>query len=305
MIKDYIAIARPDHWFKNVMILPGYLIALLFSGVPISQTFIDLCFGGVAICLVASSNYVLNDWLDAVFDRHHPVKKQRPTVARKLSRRIVYTEYVLLALGGFWVGALVSLPFVFALVALWIQGIIYNVRPLRTKEVAYLDVLSESINNPIRLFAGWFVVCSAPIPPSSLIISYWMGGAFLMAVKRYAEYRYISDKPTAARYRKSFAVYTDESLLISAFFYGACSALFFGVFMVIHKAELVFSLPLLALLFTWYLHLGMKPDSPAQRPEKLYQERGFLLYLLFVVAVTSLLLWLELPVLGRLLENAF
>ena len=75
MIKDYIAIARPDHWFKNVMILPGYLIALMLHDVDWLATLVPLVFGFVAVCLVASSNYVLNDWLDALFDKFHPVKE--------------------------------------------------------------------------------------------------------------------------------------------------------------------------------------------------------------------------------------
>ena len=305
MIKDYIAIARPDHWFKNVMILPGYLIALMLHDVDWLATLVPLVLGFVAVCLVASSNYVLNDWLDALFDKFHPVKRDRPTVQRSLNRGVVYTEYVVFAALGIGLGTLISLPFTIGLIVLLCQGIIYNVRPFRSKELPYFDVLSESINNPIRLFLGWFIVISHPFPPWSLIVSYWMGGAFLMAVKRFAEFRYIDDPDQAARYRRSFMHYTENNLVISAFFYGACSALFFGVFMVIHKIELLLSLPLLAFLFTWYLHIGMKPDSPAQRPETLYREKAFLVYLLVVTGVVVALLWVEVPFLGRLLENAF
>ncbi len=38
------------------------------------------------------------------------------------------------------------------------MGVLYNVKPFRTKDIAYLDVLSESINNAIRLLLGWFFV---------------------------------------------------------------------------------------------------------------------------------------------------
>ena len=30
-IKNYIAIARPDHWFKNIFMLPGTALALTMS----------------------------------------------------------------------------------------------------------------------------------------------------------------------------------------------------------------------------------------------------------------------------------
>ena len=53
-----------------------------------------------------------------------------------------------------------------------LQGIVYNVPPLRTKDKPYLDVISESVNNPIRLLIGWAMVDPTTLPPSSIILSY-------------------------------------------------------------------------------------------------------------------------------------
>jgi hypothetical protein len=61
--------------------------------------------------------------------------------------------------------------------------------------------------NPIRLFLGWFALVVDHVPPLSLSISYWMVGAFFMAMKRYAEFRHIGDQKVAAAYRRSFAHY--------------------------------------------------------------------------------------------------
>lgn len=66
-MKDYIKIARPDHWIKNLFIFPGTLFALLLVGWKGS-------YGGLAgialvsffcTCMIASANYVINEWLDA------------------------------------------------------------------------------------------------------------------------------------------------------------------------------------------------------------------------------------------------
>jgi hypothetical protein len=121
------------------------------------------------------------------------------------------------------------------------------------KEWPYLDVLSESLNNPIRLALGWFAVIPDRIPPGSLVLSYWMVGAFLMAVKRLAELRRIGDRDTLAAYRASFAHYTEERLLVSIMFYASACALFGGIFIVRYRLELILFVPLLAGFLAYYL----------------------------------------------------
>ena len=301
----YIRLARPDHWFKNLFLMPGVGIAVLLTHTPLITITLPFIVGFAATCLIASANYVINEWHDAEFDKFHPRKKNRPSVAKLVEKKWVYTEYVVLSIAGIGLGWLVSGYFLIMLLIFLLMGILYNIKPFRAKEKIYLDVLSESINNPIRLLLGWFMVTSSPLPPSSLVAGYWMAGAYLMAIKRYAEFRFFDNPKLAGLYRRSFKFYTEESLLISSFFYGMCAALFFGVFMIKYQIELFFSLPLLALLFTWYLRIGLKPDSPVQRPESLYVEKTFMLYLVFVIAVVSVLLFIDLPWLDWFLENAF
>src|SRR5260370_34810237 len=86
----------------------------------------------------------------------------------------------------------ISTPFVVVMAAFWLMGCLYNIPPIRTKDVAYLDVLSEAINNPLRMLAGWYITRTAAVPMASLLISYWMIGCYFMAIKRYAEYRDLS-----------------------------------------------------------------------------------------------------------------
>ena len=76
---------------------------------------------------------------------------------------------------------------------LWVMGLLYNVPPVRAKDQPYADVLSESVNNPIRLAMGWYSTGTAAVPPLSALLAYWMFGAFLMAMKRMAEYRRMGD----------------------------------------------------------------------------------------------------------------
>lgn len=108
-----------------------------------------------------------------------------------------------------------------------LQGVVYNVPPLRAKDKPYLDVISESINNPLRLMIGWAMVDPTTLPPSSIILCYWFGGAFLMAAKRLSEYREIAashGRDLLARYRASFAAYSEIALNGSALSMGSSPA---------------------------------------------------------------------------------
>jgi 4-hydroxybenzoate polyprenyltransferase len=250
-----------------------------------------------ATCIVASSNYVLNEMLDAPYDRKHPVKKYRPAAAEKVRRRFALAEWLGLGALGLGLSLLVNRWFALAALALWVMGVLYNVKPVRTKEIPYLDVLSESINNPIRLFLGWFPLIPDRVPPLSLVFSYWMVGAFFMALKRFAEYRTIGDRATAIRYRRSFKYYDEERLLVSVFFYAIAAALFAGVFVVRYHLELILGIPLGAGFLAWYLKLGLQPGSPVQNPERLYRERGFLVYTIACLVVFVLLMFVRIPAL--------
>jgi decaprenyl-phosphate phosphoribosyltransferase len=122
-----------------------------------------------------------------------------------------------------------------------------------------------------------------------------MVGAFFMATKRYAEYRHINNPAVAAAYRRSFAYYTEERLLVSMFFYATACALFGGIFIVRYHPELILFAPVAAGMFAYYLHIGMQPNSPVQNPEQLYKQRGFFAYMVVSAIVFVLLMFISIP----------
>ena len=300
-VSHYVRIARPDHWIKNVLVLPGMASAMAFTkpSEPLWMAVVAL----VSICLIASANYTINEFLDAQFDRYHPLKHNRPGAQGFLDRRIVTIQYLLLSGLGIALAIMINTPFLVVTLALLLMGMVYNIPPIRTKDYPYLDVLSESINNPIRFLLGWFAVTAYLLPPSSVLLAYWMGGAYLMGIKRYAEYRRIGDPTRAALYRKSFGVYSENSLLLSAFFYALCAAFFIGVFLIKYKVEFIITFPLFAALFTWYFSIGLKPDSAAQAPEKLYRESSFLGFAAALFVISIFVFYVDLPILRTLVDT--
>jgi decaprenyl-phosphate phosphoribosyltransferase len=293
---DYVRIARPDHWIKNVFALPGIAAALALTGASFgTELILRTILGLTALCLVASSNYVINEILDAPMDRHHPNKADRPIASGRVKLPVAYAEWLVLMVGGVGLGALVSLPFASAMVALWVMGCVYNIPPIRSKDAPYLDVLSESVNNPLRMLAGWYIVSPVILPPASLLLSYWLVGAYFMAIKRFAEYRSIADPDRARRYRKSFGHYTESRLLVSIAFYSAGAMLFFGAFLMRYRIELVFAFPFVAWVMATYMSIGLKADSAAQAPERLYREGPLLVAVIACLVALTVALALDIP----------
>ena len=297
----YVQVARPDHWFKNVFMLPGSLLVLNATagfGDPALAWRIPLALA--AACLVASSYYVLNDILDAPSDARHPVKRSRPIPSGRARLPIAYVEWVVLAAAGFGMAALIGGRFLLTIVALWLMSLVYNVRPIRAKDRTYLDVLVEAVNNPLRLAMGWYATGTTLAVPVSITLAFWMLGGFFMAVKRFAEYRHLDDRERAAAYRASFRGYTEERLLVLAIFCAVAFGLFLGIFLIRYRIELLLIVPFVAGLIAWYIHLGFRSDSPTRDPEQLYREPYFMAFIVLCVLVGLLALNVDLPWLREL-----
>lgn len=297
-MKKYFKLARIDHWVKNLFILPGTITAYLLLQPKLEVTFLrNFVIGMLATCFIASANYVINEWLDAEFDQYHPIKKNRPAVTENLNVFYILLEYVLFAVLGLSIAYFVNLPFLMMEVWLLLMGILYNVKPIRTKDIPYVDVLSESINNLIRLLLGWFMLTNLVLPPSSLMLGYWMCGAFLMAVKRFSEYGMIADKKIAGLYRKSFQYYSRVTLLCSSFFYAMCATFLIGIFMIKYRIEYLLTVPVMMMNFVYYFYLSYKEDSVVQKPERLYREKGLIIMLFIFSVVFILMTIVDIPIL--------
>lgn len=305
-MKKYIRIMRLDHWIKQLFIIPGIIggvVLLKENNVLSVQIILNFVLAFFSTCFIASSNYTINEWLDADFDKYHPVKKHRSVVENHLKPGIVYLQYVVLACIGLAIAYYVNIWLFGMELWLFIMGILYNVKPIRTKDIPYIDVLTESINNAIRFLIGWFAVAEDFFPPVSIVIGYWMAGAFLMATKRYAEFRMINDPEIAMKYRKSFKYYSAQSLMLSSFFYAMLSVFFIGIFLIKYRLELLAFMPFLIGLFCYYFHLSFQPDSPAQKPEKLYKQKGLMIYLLFLMILFVVLMLVDIPVFEKLASS--
>ncbi|MEM7695688.1 MAG: UbiA family prenyltransferase [Pseudomonadota bacterium] len=305
---DYLRLARFDHATKHVFIIPGIFLAVLLRPDVARFDALVLVLGFASAVAVASANYVINEWLDREFDAHHPDKCQRAAVQRTMRPVPVYMLYFTLLVVGLGLAWLVNPPFFVVSALFAVAGIVYNVRPFRTKDRAIVDVVSESFNNAIRLTLGWLMIDATSIPPSSLLAAFWAGGAFLMNSKRLAEYRDIVAAVGAERlalYRRSFRYYDEARLHVANLVYALVTSFALAVFLIKYRLEYVLAVPPLIALFAAYYALALQPDSVARKPERLFRSRRIMGLAGFTCLLFAVLTFVDVPPLSRLAEEQF
>lgn len=288
---EYLKVARIDHWLKNIFIVFGHAVAIvLVFDLDITPSLVWAAgLSLIPACLIASANYILNEILDAPFDRLHPTKKHRGIPAGKVSVPILWGVMAGLVAVGFGL-ALWWFPnpgYTAALGLLLFSGLVYNVQPIRLKDRAYLDVIAESFNNPIRLWLGWYALTPtlAP-PPLSIMLAWWAFGGLLMTGKRYSEFRMIDDVELSGKYRKSFQVYTNKSLIIAMLTYANLFCFGSGWAISSYGAfnNLVFVFPLVILATIVYFHHAMSEAGARLEPEQLLQNP----WVILITTITSI-----------------
>ncbi len=231
---------------------------------------------------ISTANYVVNEIADAPYDRHHPTKRLRPLVSGRI-KKTPFLVFGLILTFACFILALVffNQPFVLSLFALLVAGFLYNVPPLRTKDIPFLDAISESANNPLRFLIGWYGLSSShpPFPPLSLLISWWAFGNFLMVAKRLSEYRWLRDK--ASNYRQSLGKYSLSSLLAGMV---ASAVVFFGGYIWFCLTQglphFLYYIPFLLMYFMLFFWKTLTEKGVMEEPERLFRRPLFALFTL-------------------------
>lgn len=294
-IAAYVSVMRPDHWLKNIFIVFGHAAAVVLLDLSLTPELLLLAaFSLLPACLVASANYIINEILDAPFDRVHPTKKHRAVASGAAKEPVLWVLFALLIVVAWAMAApVLNVSYQLSLLLLFLSGLAYNVRPLRLKDRAFWDVIAESFNNPIRLWLGWYAVApAASFPPLSVILAWWMFGALLMTGKRYAEYRFIGDPELSGKYRRSFRVYTEKSLLIAMITYANLFCFCAGAAVAIYKPNLVFVFPLIVAAIIAYFQAAISVEGARLEPEQLLKNPWIVASTVVVALLGAVLAWI-------------
>jgi 4-hydroxybenzoate polyprenyltransferase len=178
-LNHYLNALRPAHWLKNCLVFLPLLEGHRFNE-PRLLTKASLAF--VALCLCASSGYLVNDLFDLSADRVHPQKRQRPYASGLLPVSHVATMITFLVLLGCGLGIWVSTIFFGILLLYFTLTFTYSIY---LKTFVLLDVIVLASLYTLRILAGSAVL---GVWPSEWLLAFFMLLFLSLAlVKRYDE----------------------------------------------------------------------------------------------------------------------
>jgi 4-hydroxybenzoate polyprenyltransferase len=172
---DWIKLLRLHQWAKNVLVfLPLALGGALFS----PAAWLDCALGFLALGLIASGTYVLNDLVDLQSDRRHWSKKNRAFACGLLPIPVGLALAPACVIAGFCLGALTGQPMLLLLLAGYLATTVsYS---LAIKQIPILDAMTLAGLFTLRLAIG--VVCAAVLwSPWLLVFSMFIFSSLSLA----------------------------------------------------------------------------------------------------------------------------
>lgn len=170
---------RPHQWVKNLFVVAPLVFAKeLFD----LQMALQTALGFALFCFASSTVYILNDLSDVEADRAHPIKCTRPIPSGQVSIAAARNTAMGLAAIVLVGGALLSLPFLAAVLGYLLLNLAYSGR---LKGMPYIDVLCIAGGFELRVLGGSF---AAEVAPSTyLLVVTFLLASFLGFGKRMHE----------------------------------------------------------------------------------------------------------------------
>ena len=143
---------RVNQWVKNLFVF----LPLFFSGNLFNiDLLIESFYGFLIFSFVASSIYIINDYVDIEKDKKHPEKKNRPLASGKISKQNAFILFlVLLVLTCFLLWTFGTLQVAILVGIYFLMNIAYS---FKLKQVAILDVMIIAFGFLLRVFVGGYM----------------------------------------------------------------------------------------------------------------------------------------------------
>lgn len=199
-----IQLLRPAHWVKNLFVfIPLFLSGQLFN----FSKYPDLLMGFTAVCLIASSVYIINDYRDIEADKIHPEKCKRPLAAGTVTKNHAFILLACLLVAGLGMAWYINKSFFGVLSIYFLMNVAYS---MGLKNVSILDILLVALGFSLRLKMGG-IISKLPIT-EWLNIMIFLLALFIAIGKRYDDLYIRND--SGLQLRKSIKGYSVELLNI-------------------------------------------------------------------------------------------
>lgn len=251
-VSNYIRLLRIQDWVKNLFVFAP----LLFSGMFLDiQSVQHSIFAFFVFCIASSATYILNDYNDIDNDKRHPIKsKTRPLASGDVSKSqaliLMMILYSIVILSAFLNPAVTTVVIAYILI-----NIAYT---YYLKHQPVLDLFTIATGFVLRVHTG---AVSLHVPLSSwMFITTLSLALFLAAIKRRQELMNNGNKA-----RSVLRHYTVELVEKYAEMSGTCAILFYSLYIISDKPDMVFTIPfvLFGLYRYWYIvELKNSGESP-------------------------------------------
>ena len=207
---DFVRLMRPQQWYKNLLIfLPLIFVQQFFNADALSRVII----GFFALCLISSTNYILNDIVDRKKDALHPEKKKRPLASGVISVNSALFLAVIMFIISIWISLLLDNYFILFVLSLFILTQLYS---YVFKNEPFIDVTLIGVNFILRAMSGAFIIfpgITVRISPWLILCPFFLA-LFLAVGKRRANIKLLGKKaPLHKKILKYYTVELTDSLM--------------------------------------------------------------------------------------------
>jgi 4-hydroxybenzoate polyprenyltransferase len=279
----YLLLLRPKQWTKNLLVFAALIFGESFRNGHLVLLAVEAF---IAMCLVSSSVYVVNDIRDAARDRRHPRKQHRPIAAGKVQPETAWVIAAACLATGVAIAALINVNALVLIGAYLALQAAYNIR---LKHVAVADVFCIAVGFVIRAvlgaaaidvpISGWLLFCTAAL---ALMLGF---------SKRRNEFITVGDNGT----RESLAHYTRAALDAFVAIFACGAALCYGIYCLESSTAKKYPALILTSIFVFYgiaryVLIVFGWDEGGEPETLLYKDKHILACVVLFIAASFLAL---------------
>ncbi len=150
-LQSILKLLRPHQYIKNLFVFAPLFFTFSFN----FEQVLDCIVVFILFSFLASSIYILNDYMDIEEDRQHPKKKFRPIASGEVSKNSAKILFFVLSIPSLIASYFINIDLFVVLTIYFVLNIAYS---LGLKHITIVDIFIIASGFVLRLFAGASVI---------------------------------------------------------------------------------------------------------------------------------------------------